>query len=158
MKKTVNLITTVLAFLVVYFVVKSAIHRDKTVTVSSRDADMEKAIATARQTLPELFKAIKEGVDTYCVKVPITDSNGTEHFWLSKVRYADGKFTGTIDNDPDIVKCVKFGQEYTIKQSDISDWLYRRKGKVTGNFTLKVLFPKMKPAEVAEAKKAMGWD
>jgi uncharacterized protein YegJ (DUF2314 family) len=52
--------------------------------------------------------------------VPITDSNGTEHFWLSKVRYADGKFTG--------------------------------------NFTLKVLFPKMTPAEVAEAKKAMGWD
>jgi len=31
---------------------------------------------------------------------------------------------------------VKIGQKWTIKQSEISDWMFMRDGKIYGNYTM----------------------
>jgi uncharacterized protein YegJ (DUF2314 family) len=157
MNKSV-IVTVVIVVIALVSMTRSRSPEDRTISVPDDDPAMAEAIATARKTVPELLTAIKEGVDTYCVKAPISDRNGTEHFWLSQVKYADGKFTGKIDNEPDMVKCVKLGDSYSVKEGEISDWMYLRNGKATGNVTLKALLPHMTPKERAVTKKAMGWD
>ena len=160
MRKAVIAALCIAAILLLTFflLTQSGPDRDRVIDVSCDDAEMAAAIAKARQTLPQLLEAIVIGVDSYSVQVPVTDSNGTEHFWLSKVTFSDGVFSGRIDNDPDTVKTVILGQQYSIKKDAISDWLYVRGGKVSGNYTLRVLLPRMSANEAAQAKRDMGWE
>jgi len=158
MKKPALLVAAVLALVIVGTKLRPTSDRDGVFSVPNDDPVMEAAIADAKRTLPDLLAAMAEGVDSYSVKVPVTDAHGTEHFWLSSVEYEDGVFFGTIDNDPDMVQSVKLGQRYSVKATEISDWLYVRDGKVAGNRTLKALFSRMRPDRVAGAKRLMGWD
>ena len=159
MKRVIVAVLCILGIvLVLWFVSRPSQVHDRVTSVADDDAEMAAAIATARKSIPELLEAIKTGVDSYSVKVPITDPNGTEHFWLSEVTYSNGFFSGKNDNDPNTVKSVTFGQQYTANQNAISDWLYVRNHKVTGNYTLRVLLPRMSPSDAAKARKTMGWD
>ena len=122
------------------------------------DKEIHRAMQTAKKDLIKLFEAVLKGVDSYSVKAPFSDDNGTEHFWLSEVTYENGIFTGKINNDPITVKSVKLGQEVQVKEEEISDWLYVRNGRVTGNYTLRAILKRMPKAEAEQAKRAMGWD
>lgn len=112
------------------------------------EAEMNAAIATAKRRVDEFIAVLAErGADSFSVKAPITDANGTEHFWIVDVTYANGVFTGKIGNDPGIVKNVKLGQTWTVKREDISDWIYTLGKKIHGGFTIDPLlasYPKDK--------------
>ena len=92
--------------------------------------------------------------EDFAVKAPIRDGDNVEHFWLSDVVYRDGEFQGTIGNDPGIVTNVTFGQSWTIKKAEISDWMFMRGGKMYGNYTMRPLLKTM-PAEEAEQYRSM---
>lgn len=126
---------------------------DRTTNVDSADAEMNAAIAKARSLLPhfwQTFAAPKRGETDFCLKLRVTDTHGTEHFWLTDLARKDGKIFGTINNDPETVKSIKLGQRVEVPEADISDWLYFREGKMVGNYTVRVLFKSMTPGEVAE--------
>lgn len=126
---------------------------DAVYDVDSADPAMNAAIARARSEVDSFIKILNSGgADSYSVKVPIADHGETEHFWLSDITYADGVFTGTIDNDPETVHNVKLGQKYSVKKIDISDWLYMKNGKMYGNYTVRVLLPKLPPEEAAKIR------
>lgn len=111
---------------------------------------MNEAIATARSRVDEFIDVLARGdADTYSVNVPITDANGTEHFWLTDVTYADGSFTGLIANEPGIVENVETGQSRTVAKDAISDWMFTRGDKIHGGFTIDPLLPSY-PKEKAE--------
>ena len=132
--------------------------QDKVVNVQEDDAEMNAAIAKARSTLPEFWKTFQKpehGETDFSLKVKITDSNGTEHFWASDIERKDGKVRGTINNDPDIVRSVKLGDRIDIPEADISDWLYMRDGKMVGNETVKPLFKQLPAEEVKRLKQMM---
>ena len=131
---------------------------DHVINVESTDADMLAAIAKARETLPTFWQAFdhhEHGEERFALKVKITDSHGTEHFWLNNVERKDGKVFGTINNDADIVKSVKLDERIEILEPDISDWLFMRDDKMVGNYTLRVLFKQMPAEEVEKYKKLM---
>ena len=131
--------------------------RDKTIAVSSDDAEMNAAIATARSKLPEFWKTFDkpgQGEKDFSLKVKITDDNGTEYFWVIPVEKKGGKIYGTINNDPDIVKSVKLGQRIEVREDAVADWLFMRNGKMVGNYTLRPLLKQM-PTEEADKLKAM---
>ena len=131
---------------------------DKVVTVEDDDAEMNAAIAKARASLPQFWAAFEKrtnGESDFALKVQITDSNGTEHFWATEIERRDGNIMGTINNDPNIVESVKLGERIVIPEADISDWLHMRHGKMVGNATVKPLFKQMPPAEVQRLKKLM---
>ena len=68
-------------------------------------------------------------------------------------RLLDGKIFGTVNNKPEIVKTVGIGQRMSIPEAEISDWLYKRDGKMAGNYTLRALFKTMPAKEIETYKK-----
>ena len=112
---------------------------------------METAISTAKGRVDEFIAVLKaNGADSFSVKAPITDSHGTEHFWITDVSFADGFFTGKVGNEPGIVKNVQLGQDWKIAKGDISDWMYMRGNKIHGGFTIDPLLHSY-PKEQADA-------
>ena len=117
---------------------------DKVTMVDKDDPDMLAAFAKARSETDNFIAVMNAGTgESYSVKVAVTDNVQTEYFWLDNLTYANGVFSGTIDNDPDLVKNVKMGQHIDVKKEDIFDWLYMKDGKMYGNYTVRVLLPKM---------------
>jgi uncharacterized protein YegJ (DUF2314 family) len=73
---------------------------------------------------------------------------------VNALERTEGRIHGTINNDPEIVESVKFGQRIEVPEADISDWTYTRNEKMYGNYTLRALLKTM-PAEEAEQFKSM---
>jgi uncharacterized protein YegJ (DUF2314 family) len=116
---------------------------------------MNAAIAKARDTLPQFWEKFDHpgpGETNFCLKVKIQDGKAVEHFWVEKVEKKEGKISGEIGNDPELVHNVKLGQRIDIPEADISDWFYFRDDKMVGNYTVRVLFKQMSPDEVAKIK------
>lgn len=112
------------------------------------EKEMKAAIERARKEVDRFIAELKKGDgEDFAVKAPIEDKGKTEHFWLADVAFRDGEFHGTIGNDPGIVSNVKFGQKWTIKKDDISDWMFMRDGKMHGNYTMRPLLRTMPKAE-----------
>lgn len=135
--------------------------RDPVTSVPADDELMDRAIAEARQTVDEFVRALQnpgDGEWGFAVKVPIEDRGQVEHFWLNDVSYAQGLFTGTINNDPQTVQNVRLGQRYSVKKTEISDWMYMKGKKMIGNRTLQALFPHMPPEEVKQLKRQFEWE
>jgi uncharacterized protein YegJ (DUF2314 family) len=131
---------------------------DKTINVADDDREMLAAIAKARETLPKFWEAYERrdrGETDFALKVKITDKNETEHFWATKIERKDGRIAGTIDNDPNTVRTVKLGDRIQIDDAEISDWFYFQDGRMVGNYTIRVLFKEMSPAEVKRYKQIL---
>lgn len=119
------------------------------------EQEMEAAIARARSEVDFFIAEFEQGNGTdFSVKAPIEDGGETEHFWLTDITYANGEFRGLIGNDPGMVTNVKIGQEWTIKKSEISDWMFMRDGKIHGNYTMRPLLKTM-PDDEAERFRSM---
>jgi uncharacterized protein YegJ (DUF2314 family) len=125
------------------------------VTVDENDPEMAAAITKARKSLPQFWQKFDRpanGERDFGLKVKVTDSNGTEHFWVTDIERRNGKISGVIDNDPEIVKNVKLGQRIPIPEADISDWMYFHNDKIYGNATLRPLFKTMPPDEAEKLR------
>ena len=117
---------------------------------------MNAAIERARKEVDQFLKVLAANdADSFSVKAPITDKNGTEHFWITDVRYANGEFAGKIGNDPGIVENVKMGQDWKIKKSEISDWMFVRGEKIHGGYTIDPLLPTMDKARADEMRRKL---
>ena len=128
---------------------------DPITSVDENDPEMNAAIAKARADLPNFWRKFEQpGPDDsdFALKVKITDSHGVEHFWLTDLERKDGKITGTVNNDPQTVQNVKLGDRIPIPESDITDWMYMRNGKMHGNGTVRPLLKTMPPEEAARIK------
>jgi uncharacterized protein YegJ (DUF2314 family) len=134
--------------------------KPETLTSKYDEKKMEQAIADARSAFDEFLARLRNpqpGDEDFHVKVRIEDKNGIEHFWVSDLKLDSEPYSGKIADDPGIVKKVKFGQEYRFTRSEISDWMYMAKGKMQGNYTLRVELESMPPEEASALKKKIGW-
>jgi uncharacterized protein YegJ (DUF2314 family) len=132
---------------------------DGVISVDADDKAMNAAIASARKTLPLFWAKLEKpgaGEIDFHLKVQIEDKNGVEHFWCGDVQRQDGKLSGVINNDPQVVKNVSTGQRVTFKNEQISDWLFMRDGKMIGNYTLRPLLSKMPKKERRELEAILG--
>ena len=119
------------------------------------EQEMDAAIARARKEVDSFIAELSKGNGTeFAVKAPIEDKEEVEHFWVTDIVYRDEKFHGVIGNEPGIVSNVKMGQKWSIKKSEISDWMFMRDGKMYGNYTVRPLLKTM-PEERAEAIRSM---
>ncbi len=126
---------------------------DTLITGNYDQQEMDAAIARARSEVDSFITEMSKGNGTdFAVKVPITDNDETEHFWLTDVVYRNGKFEGLIGNEPDIVSYVKMGQKWSVKKAEISDWLFMRDGKMYGNYTIRPLLKTMSDEEAAKIR------
>ncbi|RTL68381.1 MAG: DUF2314 domain-containing protein [Hyphomicrobiales bacterium] len=129
-----------------------ALAQDKTIDFSSDDQAMNAAIQKARGNLGSYWKSFASpgpGERDFFLKVaiPYGQSSGREHFWLRDIARDGDRIVGTIDNDPNHATHVHRGQRYTFGEADITDWMFRRNGKIVGAETLRVMLPKMPKAQ-----------
>lgn len=126
--------------------------RPETLVDSGYDQkEMDDAIARARSEVDSYLAELASPTgEDHAVKAPITDGDKTEHFWLGDIKFENGEFKGTINNEPGVVSNVKIGQPWTVKKGDISDWMFMRDGKMHGNYTMRPLLKTLPAADAAE--------
>ncbi len=138
---------------------KQKANRDGLLFARKGDPQMNAAFAKAQQTLPAFVEALDGGLagaTAFAVKVPVTDGGRTEYFWINGLSHRGNQFTGTINNRPEMVRNVQFGQQITFSGNRIRDWGYYLDGKLQGNFTTCVLLSHKDPAQAQELKDQIG--
>jgi uncharacterized protein YegJ (DUF2314 family) len=128
---------------------------DTLITAGYDHEAMDAAIDRARSEVDLFVQELMNPTGiSHSVKVPIEDGSEVEHFWLTDITFNDGQFEGVIGNEPGIVRNVKYGQKWTVKKHEISDWLYLKDKKMYGNYTIRPLLDTM-PPEQAEQLRAI---
>jgi uncharacterized protein YegJ (DUF2314 family) len=127
------------------------------VSVSTADAEMNAAIARARDTLPTFWASCEAPKPTetgHVLKVRLEVGAKVEHIWVSDVqKLPNGDYSGWFANDPSDLLGQDFGDHVTFKQTDISDWMFMRNEKIVGGETIKALLKSM-PKDEADALRA----
>jgi uncharacterized protein YegJ (DUF2314 family) len=134
---------------------------DKSVIYSADDPAMTAAVEQARSTLSEFwaaFEAPADEVGRFSLKVAIRepDQEIVEHVWLGSLeRKDDGTMVGTIDNQPNHLKSVAFGQHYRFSADQISDWMFYRHGKIVGGFTIRPILQRLPPERASAIRRML---
>ena len=128
------------------------------VGVRAADAEMNAAIARARETLPMFWASCDAPKPTetgHALKVRFDVGAEVEHIWVSDVkRLPDGDYSGRFANEPSDLLGENIGDQVEFKQADISDWMFMRNEKVVGGETIKPLLKSM-PEEEADAMRTL---
>jgi uncharacterized protein YegJ (DUF2314 family) len=126
------------------------------VGVRSADAEMNAAIAHARDTLPTFWAscfAPKPTETGHALKVRFEVGAEVEHIWVIDVeKLSNGNYSGRFANEPSEL-LGNIGDQVEFKQIDISDWMFMRNEKVVGGETIRALLKSM-PEEEADAMRA----
>lgn len=123
--------------------IKEKLKNDDTIEFKEDDTAMNQAILKANKTFEYFetaFKAPQEGYESFAIKVRFdTEDGGGEHIWVGNLS-SDGKsYNGTVNNEPQLTKAVKYGDQVTIDPKRISDWMYLDKGVLKGGYTIRVM-------------------
>ena len=132
--------------------VSSCSKSDDSVThVANDDKEMNGAIDQARKSVQQFITALqspKAGQSDFNVKKRFLEADGGgEHIWLRDVTFDGKNFHGKVNNDPEMVKNVKLGDDATVGKDEISDWMFIENGKLVGGYTLRVIYSHMTQKE-----------
>lgn len=115
---------------------------DGVILVKDDDPEMAAAVKEAQNSVDEFIKALENPSATttdFAVKKEFKDGDTSEFMWLTDVTYQDGKFTGTLNNDPGLVKNAVPGQSYSVARGEGQDWVYFEGEDMKGGFSVKLL-------------------
>ncbi len=122
---------------------------DKVLPYSESDPRMNAAMLAAQETLPQ-FLAVAlddQGLSRpgAVVKVAMPtqrDASVPEHIWVTPfARLSDGRMTGYLDNEPQDLGDLRYGDQVTFTTEMVSDWsLMSDRGLAYGQFTTRVIF------------------
>ena len=123
------------------------------IKVPNEDQEMNEAKDKARASLAHFWqKLANPGPDEtgFAIKVALPyGGNNTEHIWTRDIERKDGKISAVINNVPRDVKTVCLGQRIEVADTQISDWMYMRAGKIVGNYTMRPHLKRMSPQDAA---------
>lgn len=122
--------------------------------VESEDAGMNAAIENAKKTFKTNFHPalISKNPDfsNFAIKQRFDTPEGGEHIWIGDIVLDNGKYRGTVQNEPVNPLDVKIGDEIVVNVDNLSDWMYYDKNIVKGAYTVKVLRETMSDEEKKE--------
>lgn len=114
------------------------------ITYLSHDDELLAASERAKEKIPELYDKFSKGLPigtNLLIKFPFENVAGErEWMWVEIVKWDDKEIKGLLQNDPQIVKTLKAGQEVTKNIDDMFDYiLYLPDGTQEGNETGKII-------------------
>jgi uncharacterized protein YegJ (DUF2314 family) len=114
------------------------------VSVSSRDADVNDAVARARATLATFWAsfAVRQPLETrHSLKIRVeNEANGGEYIWVADVKtLGDARYSGRFANTPMYLRGKRIGDVIEFAEADISDWMFMRNGRIVGGETIRLL-------------------
>jgi uncharacterized protein YegJ (DUF2314 family) len=118
--------------------------------VDKEDAEMTAAMVRARAEVAVFIDRLshpREGDEDFSVKLPIRDGRNVEHFWLNDVRCENGRFYGTLDNEPELIRCHHHGEALSVVAGEISDWMYIHEGRLVGGYTVRLMRQRLNPKD-----------
>lgn len=126
---------------------------DTVIDVATGDPRMTAARERARTGLSTFWKhaaAPGPGEGDFSLKVALpTRSGSLEHIWSLVESRSGDRIVVRISNQPVDIEGVRLGSLLTVSETQVSDWMFRRNGKVVGAESLRVLIETMPPAEAA---------
>lgn len=153
-----RIIATVVAFLLALAAITQAEDQTPVIDFANGDPEMAAAQAKARATLPAFWRAFEHpgpGEDGFSLKLAVpTGGNNTEHIWMLDIKREGGKITGVTGNAPRDATWMREGERVDIPEDRISDWMFKRNGKMVGNETMRPMLMHIDP-EDAEQYRAM---
>jgi uncharacterized protein YegJ (DUF2314 family) len=132
------------------------------VNVPDADAEMNAAIAKARATLPTFWRSFEKPgkcEEQFVLKVyfQVNRPGGPRrsHVWVESIeRFANGRLAARLSNDPRHFE-GKAGDRVEFDSEQISDWMFKRDGKIVGGETVRVLLPRMTKEQADELQKQL---
>ncbi len=135
----------------------SAEDRSPVIDVRTADPEMNAAIARARSSLATFwasYDAPKSSETGHSLKVHFSTRKGGEHIWIAELKkQPGGTFSGVFANEPRDLPGKHAGEAVKFTETDISDWMFMRNGKIVGGETIKPLLKSMPKAD-ADALRA----
>lgn len=126
--------------------------------VEASDPEMNAAIDTAQQTLPEFLAILADppsGVSDIGFKFPL---GGWEHIWVHDVRRDGDYLTGRLSNVP-MQEEWKQNQRVRVPLSEVSDWAWMgADGVMRGQHTTRVLLGRIDPRTATAIAESFGWE
>ncbi|KAA3633312.1 MAG: DUF2314 domain-containing protein [Bacteroidetes bacterium] len=116
----------------------------------THDDELLAASQRAKDKLPALYLEFSAGLTeegtSLLMKFPFENLVGEQEWmWVEVLKWEDNKVTGLLQNDPRIVKGLKFGQEVTKDERDMFDYIiYYPDGTEEGNETGKIISKQQK--------------
>jgi uncharacterized protein YegJ (DUF2314 family) len=123
---------------------------DPVAAVAADDPEMQAAEKKARESVDDFIAALQDpqpGQSHFAVKARFEDGDQVEFMWVTDLKYADGTFTGVINNDPQFVGNVKIGDRHSVVAGEINDWMYMENEKIVGGHTIAVLLKRQRQSD-----------
>ncbi len=117
-------------------------------SLSEDDKEMNSAIELANKTLIDFDEALKFSENgNFALKIHYDINDKSEHIWAVNIEKIDDDYFGIIDNLPNSVTDIKLTDKVKIEKDKISDWMFSKKGKLLGGFTIRVIRNRMSQLE-----------
>jgi len=117
-------------------------------SLSEDDKEMNSAIELANKTLIDFDEALKFSEnENFALKIRYDFNNKSEHIWAVNIEKIDDDYFGIIDNLPNSITDIKLMNKVKIEKDKISDWMFSKKGKLLGGFTIRVIRNRMSELE-----------
>ena len=133
--------------------------QDQTFDYRGDDAEMNEAMAKARETLPVLFENLgRPDVKAFMLKVAVDASDAgrtLEHIWMSECRSGRVRELACIVANAPHSKNIVEGELYEFDIKEITDWAYfDDAGMMHGAYTMRVILPRL-PEDQAASYRAI---
>ncbi|MGO4855669.1 DUF2314 domain-containing protein [Phaeovulum sp. W22_SRMD_FR3] len=135
---------------------------DFTTAIAGNDPRMQKAIHTARQSLPGMLAthlpagSVSAPDFTLKISLPVSSDSAQllgvtdEAIWVEEIAQKGNAFTARLANEPDFMSGLYLGDPVSFTRDQIIDWsLQASDGLLYGNFTTRALLSHRTPEEAA---------
>jgi uncharacterized protein YegJ (DUF2314 family) len=119
---------------------------ESVVAVGQNDAEILRIADEARGSLSVFFRHLTRagaGEGDFSVKYPFAVDAGsgadTEQMWLTRIRFRNGQYYGTLASTPVYISGMKKGDRVNFIADNITDWMYVKNGKIIGGQSVKCL-------------------
>ena len=135
---------------------------DKVNRLTEDDEDMNAAIQEAIRTFPLFMQAMQQpdsSLTDFAVKMKFANGDvNREHRWVSDLHMIGGQLFGVLKNDPLHAKGIESGDTLRVVRDDISDWMYLKKGKLQGGYTMKAKYNSMDEEKKKKFREALPFE
>jgi uncharacterized protein YegJ (DUF2314 family) len=117
---------------------------DPIVNAAADDPELEEAQKVAQSKLEYFSNSFtSSSTDTifdFLIKADFIENSQHEHMWVSIIAIENNNFRGTLENDPQIINNIQFGDIVTIQKDQVEDWMIVNKNTMTweGGYSIEV--------------------